>query len=231
MEAAANDRVDVLQMLLEHDTYTAASVVAICDPQKNKKGFFIPPIDFKDAKQHSALSLASASGFLGAVELLLEKGADPYPLRPFQELAGQFWLKWETADALRAACVGGNLPVVELLLQQPLYSEWIGCYFELGCSSGHEEVVRLVGAHMPDTLPPIEWGEALFVASQHGNVSLARLVMERQPSDPNAVVHFLNKHFQMAGERGGEPMVKLFLEEGADVVLYYTLLPHRNVLR
>jgi ankyrin repeat protein len=217
-------------MLLEYDhsTEALAEEVRPINQASPEKAIFVRPIDFKDKTRYTALSLASYYGSLEGVRLLLAKGAAAYDNQP--AYGGS---PMSPADALRAACDQGHAPIVHELLNRTPAPESLIPYFQLACQKGHEEVVRLLVGRMGHALSDVDWSNAIYLACYHSSWSLVRLVLQMQPSDPNAALEGLHRGIIVAGQRGNLAILMLLLEEGADVVainsFYHSLYTVLNV--
>ncbi|KAH8795894.1 ankyrin repeat-containing domain protein [Flagelloscypha sp. PMI_526] len=182
--AAAND-VEMMKVLLKEDADTN-----LIGPGPN--------ID-----QAFALGLASEKGYLGAVELLLENGAD---------------VNIGDDCALCSASDNGHPEVMRVLLRHGAYVNInSGSLLISASENGRLEVMRVLLDHGADV--NINSGSLLISASKKGRLEVIRVLLEHG-ADVNKSSSPGGSALSLASENGHQEVVELLLENGADVNIF-----------
>lgn len=166
------------------------------------------PIDEKDSKGFTPLMRAAGAGKLGAVRLLIERGANVNRAEPkFSYTALHLAATQGYADAVKElAKAGADLEARASVSATPL---------QLACAKGHLEAASVLlerGANI-EAVDGAGW-TPLHWAAREGQTELVRLLVQRKASvNSTAGDGFTPLH--MAASKGHVETVKLLLTSGA----------------
>ena len=165
--------------------------------------------NFKIGYYNTALVAASAQGHVGAVTLLLDRGAK-------SNREGRRY-----GRALSAAVLENQSPVVQLLLARGadihVEAGRVPRPLHLASFRGFDQIVRMLLETGADVNARSgRFGNALQAASTQGHYQIVQMLLERG-ADINAPSKRFPSALQAASATGHEQIVSLLLEQGADV--------------
>ncbi|KAJ5127852.1 hypothetical protein N7448_008631 [Penicillium atrosanguineum] len=156
----------------------------------------------------SALQAASFKGHERVVQLLLEKGADPYAL------GGKF------GSALQAASFAGHDKVVQILLENSMdfhaHGVVISNALHTASSEGHGKIVKLLLDKGADINAQSQNLNALLAASARGHDSLVRMLLQKG-ANVNTQVGRTGSALLAASFEGHGKIVDCLIRNGANV--------------
>ena len=106
--------------------------------------------------------------------------------------------------------------VAKSLAHSYTYNEYLYYYINKGDVSKIEEILQIRPSLIRDPLTPHSKTTALNRATQNGNISLVKLLIEKYEADVNLVSEKGETPLMSAIKRNHVKLVKLLLEKGAD---------------
>ena len=178
----------------------------------------VPHIDSNLADtKHGLLHAAASLGSLLCARLLLEAGARP-----------DVWDSEGQATPLHVATAAGDKAreMVELLLNNGAainagIEKDGGSVLHSAVRGGNVEVVRLLLENKVKTVPKTFYETALHIAAEHNNVTIAKLLLDRNPGCVDALKSRSERctALHLAADSGYLETCTTLLEAGADVSL------------